>query len=101
MIVYSLIFVLSIGGVLAMLRRQRQEFGQLTFADFMENLLGEIREIWETRLRDKFYLFLEKRLRGIRIIFLRVETKLSRALARLRGIKEKNGNGGGGGNGVH
>ena len=105
MIFYSLIFILSLGGVITIVRINRDEFEAFNFADFMDRVVLELRDFWHENLHESFFLFLEKRLRSARVIVLKTETRLLRASNRLRGIKEKNGNGnngnGNGGNGKH
>lgn len=101
MIFYSLILVLSLGGVITIVRINRDEFEAFNFADFMDRVVLEIRGFWNENLHESFFLFLEKRLRGARVVVLKAETKLFRASNRLRGIKDKNGNGGNGNGGNH
>lgn len=100
MIFYSIIFVLSLGSVVTIVRRNRGEFRTFNFADFMDRLVLEARDIWHSHFHESFFSFLEKRLRGARVIVLKAETRLLRAATRLRGIKEKGGNGNGG-NEIH
>ena len=97
MIFYSLIFVLSVGGAVTIVRKNRDEFEAFNFAEFMDRLVLDARDIWHNYFHESFFLFLEKRLRGTRVFFLKAETRLLRAANRIRGIKEKNGNG----NGTH
>ena len=99
MIFYALIFVLSVGGVVTLVRRNRYEFASFNFADFMERVISDARDFWRENFHESFFSFLEKRLRGTRVVFLKAETRLFRAANRIRGIKEKNGTNGNGANG--
>lgn len=95
MIFYSLIFILSVGGIAAIVRRNPEEFASFNFAEFMESLVAETKAVWHAHLRDQSFTFLEKRLRGARIWVLKTENMLFRTAHKLRGIKEKNANGNG------
>ena len=100
MIFYSIILLLSIGGVVTIIRRNRAEFEAFNFAEFMEKLAAELNDLWHLRWRGMVLGFTEKRLHNIRILALKTENKLFHAAKTLRGIKEKNGNGSNGnGNG--
>ena len=92
MIFYSIIFALSLGGVVAIVRKHEEEFHAFNFAQFMERLCAEIASLWQTHFRDWSFSFLEKRLRGARIWMLKIESMLFRTAHKLRGLKEKNGN---------
>lgn len=81
-----------------MVRRNREELQSFTFADYMERLLFEIKDFWRENLHEHFFLFLEKRARGARIMFLRLESWLFKTTNRLRGFKDKNGTNGNGNN---
>lgn len=83
------------------MRKNRDEFEAFNFANFMELVVSDARDFWRENFHESFFLFLEKRLRGLRVLFLKTETKLFRASNRIRGIKEKNGPNGNGGNGNH
>ena len=100
MIFDSFIFVLSIGSIVIIVRRNRDDFEAFNFADFMDKLVLEMRDVWHNYFHESFFLFLEKRLRNARVLFLKAETRLFHAANRVRGIKEKNGNGSNG-NGSH
>ena len=93
MIFYSIILLLSAGGILAIIRRNREEFTAFNFAEFMEGLQADAIALWHARLKDQSLLFMEKRLRGTRIWVLKTEHVLFKAAKKLRGIQEKNGNG--------
>ena len=97
MIFYSIILLLSAGGILAIIRRNRDEFVAFNFAEFMEGLQADAVALWQARIKDQSLLFMEKRLRGTRIWALKTEHALFKAAKKLRGIQEKNGNGNGGG----
>ena len=102
MIFYLLIFILSVGGIATIVRRNPEEFASFNFAEFMENLVAEIKTVWHAHLRERSFTFLEKRLRNVRIWVLKTERLLFNAVRGLRGIKEKNSKGkgkGGGSNG--
>ena len=92
MIFYSIIFVLSAGGVAVLIRRNREDFAAFNFADFMDGLVSEAMAFWHSHLRDQLLGFTEKRLHNIRILALKAETRLFKAAKALRGIKERNGN---------
>lgn len=94
MIVYSTIFILSIGGIIAIIRRNRDEFAAFNFANFMERLVTDAVATWHSHLRERSFTFLEKRLRNVRIWALKTESFLFRTAHKLRGIKEKNGQNG-------
>ncbi|MDP3935145.1 MAG: hypothetical protein Q8Q46_02950 [Candidatus Giovannonibacteria bacterium] len=93
MIFYSIILLLSAGGILAIIRRNRDEFTAFNFAEFMEGLQADAVALWHARIKDQSLLFMEKRLRGTRIWALKTEHALFKAAKKLRGIQEKNGNG--------
>lgn len=93
MIFYSIILLLSVGGILAIIRRNRDEFTAFNFAEFMEGLQGDAVALWHAHIKDQSLLFMEKRLRGTRIWALKTEHALFKAAKKLRGIQEKNGNG--------
>ena len=93
MIFYSIFLLLSVGGILAIIRRNRDEFVAFNFAEFMEGLVADAVALWHSRLRDQSFTFLEKRLREARIWVLKTESMLFRTAHKLRGIKERNGNG--------
>ncbi len=95
MIFYSIIFILSVGGIITIVRRNPQEFASFNFAEFMENVVAEAKAVWHAHLRERSFTFLEKRLRNVRIWVLKTERLLFNAVHGLRGIKEKNGNGNG------
>ena len=97
MIFYSLIFILSVGGIVTIVRRNPQEFTSFNFSEFMENVVAETKEVWHAHLRERSFTFLEKRLRNVRIWVLKTERLLFNAVHGLRGIKEKNSNGNGNG----
>ena len=99
MIFYIIIFLLSAGGIVAILIRNRQEFAEFNFATFMEGVEDEAVREWQNWIKPKSLLFLEKRLRVVRIWALKAENKLLRASRRLRGIYENTN--GGNGNGEH
>ena len=99
MIFYLLIFILSVGGIATIVRRNPEEFASFNFAEFMENLVAEIKTVWHAHLRERSFTFLEKRLRNVRIWVLKTERLLFNAVRGLRGIKEKNSNGNGNGGG--
>lgn len=91
MIFYSIIFILSVGGIAAIVRRNPEEFKSFNFAEFMENVAAETKDVWHAHLRERSFTFLEKRLRNVRIWVLKTERLLFNAVRGLRGIKEKNG----------
>ena len=93
MIFYSIIFALSVGGVITIIRRNSAEFEAFNFAEFMEKLVTELSDLWHLRWRGTLLGFTEKRLHNIRILALKTENKLFHAAKILRGIKDKNGNG--------
>ncbi|KKS95172.1 hypothetical protein A3B05_00385 [Candidatus Giovannonibacteria bacterium RIFCSPLOWO2_01_FULL_43_160] len=93
MIFYSIFLLLSVGGILAIIRRNRDEFVAFNFAEFMEGLQGDVVSLWHSHIKDQSLLFMEKRLRGTRIWALKTEHALFKAAKKLRGIQEKNGNG--------
>ena len=93
MIFYSILFVLSAGGIITIIRRNRDEFEAFNFAEFMEKLVSEVSNLWHAHLKDMSLLFVEKRLRETRIWALKTEHALFKAARKLRGIQEKNGNG--------
>ena len=99
MIFYSILFILSLGGAVTIIRRNRDEFENFDFAEFMEKLVTELSDLWHLRWRGILLGFTEKRLHNIRILALKTENKLFHAAKILRGIKDKNGNGNGNGNG--
>lgn len=93
MIFYSFLLVFSVSVIFAVLNQNKREYQPLNFAKFMEGFAGELVSLWHVHLREKFFLFLEKRLRAVRILALKLEQMLFRAAQKIRGIKEKNGNG--------
>ncbi|OGF75098.1 hypothetical protein A2926_03410 [Candidatus Giovannonibacteria bacterium RIFCSPLOWO2_01_FULL_44_40] len=95
MIFYATIFILSVGGIAAIIRRNREEFAAFNFAEFMEKMVREIKDFWHLHLRDQLLGFTEKRLHNVRILALKAETRLFRAAKALRGIKERNVQNGG------
>ena len=95
MVFYSIILLLSAGGFLAIIRRNRDEFEAFNFTEFMEGLQADAVALWHARIKDQSLLFMEKRLRGTRIWALKTEHALFKAAKKLRGIQEKNGNGNG------
>lgn len=96
MIFYSIIFLLSAGGIIMIIRRNREEFAAFNFAEFMDGLVEDAAETWHSHLRERSFTFLEKRLREARIWVLKTESMLFRTASKIRGIKERNGNGAGG-----
>ncbi|MBI2020956.1 hypothetical protein HYS99_00395 [Candidatus Giovannonibacteria bacterium] len=92
MIFYSIIFFLSVSGGVAILIKNREEFEAFNFSSFMNELESEIRSSWQSYFKPNLLLYIEKRLHGIRIFFLKAENKLFRITRRIRGIQE-NGNG--------
>ena len=76
---------------MTIVRRNPEEFASFNFAEFMENLVAEAKEVWHAHLRERSFIFLEKRLRNVRIWALKTENMLFRTAHKLRGIKEKNG----------
>ena len=82
--------------MITIIRRNREEFESFNFADFMDRAVSEARGFWHENFHESFFLFLEKRIRNVRVFFLKAESKLLRASARIRGIKEKNGTNGNG-----
>ncbi|KKT29266.1 hypothetical protein A3G55_02785 [Candidatus Giovannonibacteria bacterium RIFCSPLOWO2_12_FULL_44_25] len=95
MLFYLIIFVLSAGGIVTIILRNREEFAAFNFANFMEGLVADAKAAWHSHLRERSFTFLEKRLHNVRILALKAETRLFRAAKTIRGIKERNGNGGG------
>ncbi|OGF79296.1 hypothetical protein A2W54_01185 [Candidatus Giovannonibacteria bacterium RIFCSPHIGHO2_02_43_13] len=89
MILYSVIFMLSAGGMIAIAMRHRDEFYAFNFAAFMENVQKEGGQLWHQHLREKTFIAIEKVLKALRIWLLRMENLLLRILRRVRGIKEK------------
>ena len=81
------------GGVITIVRRNRLGLSEFNFALFMESAVNEFAELWHSHLRGQMFVFLEKRLQHIRILFLKMERILFNVVHGLRGIKEKNSNG--------
>lgn len=90
MILYSVIFILSAGGMMAIAMRNREEFRVFNFAAFMENLQKESGIFWKQYLRERTFLTIEKVLRTLRIWFLRMENLMLKIMHRVRGLKDKN-----------
>jgi len=87
---YSVIFILSAGGMMAIAMRHRDEFYAFNFAAFMENVRQEGGQLWQQHLRERMFLVIEKILKTLRVWFLRMENFILKTLHRVRGIKEKN-----------
>ncbi|OGF64568.1 hypothetical protein A2661_01200 [Candidatus Giovannonibacteria bacterium RIFCSPHIGHO2_01_FULL_45_24] len=92
MLFYLIIFLLSVGGIIMIIRRNREEFVSFNFAEFMDGLVDDAAEAWHSHLRERSLTFLEKRLREARIWVLKTESMLFRTASKIRGIKERNGN---------
>lgn len=82
------------GGIVTIIRRNREEFAAFNFANFMESFVADAVALWHSHLRERSFTFLEKRLRNVRIWALKAESFLFRTAHKLRGIKEKNGQNG-------
>lgn len=111
MLIYLILFFISLGGIGIIILKHKKEFvvavdhyeqtqNNANFAAFMEKLQARIVSLWYLYLHSAFCLFIEKRLRWVRILVLKIEHFLFRALHRVRGIAEYgNGNGGNSNNG--
>ncbi len=76
-------------GSLAILIRNHEDFEAFNFSIFMSELEADVRSKWHAAIKPNGLLFLEKRLRGIRILVLKTENLLLRTSRRVRGIYEK------------
>lgn len=97
MIIYFIIFILSLSGISVIALRHKEEIMEFNFAIFMNNAIGKFLEWWYYEAHADFFKFLEKFLRRSRIWVLRVESFLFRKVHVVRGISERNG----GSNGEH
>jgi len=101
---YLSIFFLSLVGLVVIIFRHREELiakseeaaarGEtMNFAVFMERLCANIASLWHSYLRARSLVLLEKLIRRIRNLVLKVENLLFRTIHRLRGISngEKSG----------
>lgn len=93
MIIYFLIFIISVGGISAITLRHKEEITEFRFALFMESALGELSHWWYNEAHAYFFRVLEKLLRRSRIWVLKVESFLLRKAHAVRSISERNGNG--------
>lgn len=100
MIFYITLFFVSLAGALhVILRRKKQLLDQYdvfaaehpaTFAYFMDDIAKELRGIWNMHMRDQALLFIEKRLRWVRIMVLKVERFLYQATHHVRNASNRN-----------
>ncbi len=95
MLVYSIIFLLSIGGIAAISFRNRQEIQAFRFAPFMEDTYRRGVAFWYSHAHGRMLTLVEKYLRLTRIQVLKFEHALFRAAHGVRGINERTGNGNG------
>ena len=95
MLIYGIIFLLSIGGIAAIGIRHRQEIHAFRFAFFMEDLYRRGVAFWYAHAHGRMLTLLEKYLRLTRIQVLKFEHVLFRAAHGVRGINERTGNGNG------
>ena len=97
MIVYFVIFILSIGGISVIAMRHKNDVIEFRFALFMENVISRASEWWYSKAHAYFLKVLEKFLRKSRILVLKIENFLFRKARVVRGISERNENGYGNG----
>ena len=93
MLVYSIIFLLSIGGIAAIAFRNRQELQTFRFAPFMEDVYRRGIAFWYAHAHGRMLTLVEKYLRLTRIQVLKFEHALFRAAHGVRGINERTGHG--------
>lgn len=91
MIIYFIIFILSLSGISVIALRRKEEIMEFNFATFMNNAIEKFLEWWYEEAHAYFFKFLEKFLRRSRIWVLKVESFLFRKVHAVRGISERNG----------
>ena len=99
MLIYFFIFFVSMGGILVIVLRHREEIAEFHFATFMESITAKFVKWWHEEANSYFLKVLERFLRKSRILVLKIESFLFRKAHAIRGISERNGNGNGNGNG--
>jgi hypothetical protein len=89
MIVYFIIFLLSVSGIAIIALRHRQEISEFNFSLFMEGALERGRSLWFAHGHGYSLRTAEKILRKLRIGALKAEHFLFRKAAALRKISKR------------
>lgn len=92
MIIYFIIFILSLSGTIVIALRHKEKILQFRFAVFMEEASEKISQWWYEEMHAQFLKMLEKYLRKSRILVLKIESFLFRKARAVRDISERNGN---------
>lgn len=93
MIIYLILFILSIGGIGIIALRHKQEIAGFNLAIFMGSVGRRAVSFWYSHMHSEIFLLMEKALRWTRIRVLKIEHFLFRLTHGVRGISERNGNG--------
>jgi|SRR3989344_5594294 len=101
MIFYITLFFISLAGAAYIVLRHKKQLSEqydvfsaehpATFAYFMNDIAKELHGVWDVHMRDQALLFVEKRLRWVRIMVLKIERFLFRATHHVRNASNRNG----------
>ena len=95
MIIYLILFILSLSGIAVIALRHREQMAGFNLAVFMEDAGKQIVAFWYSHMHSQMFTLLEKQIRWTRIQVLKIENFLFRLTHGVRGISERNGNGNG------